>query len=285
MKKLSLIALCCSLLSVSAHSATDFDQVEISTNKVADNVYMLQGMGGNIGLLATDDGFVLVDDQFAPLADKIEAAMKDIKDVPIKYVVNTHYHGDHTGANAHFGKSAPIFAHHNVRKRVAANDKQSAADLPVVTYNDGVTIYIGDEQVSLSHLPKGHTDGDSVVYFKQANVLHMGDLFFQGRFPFIDLNGGGSVKGYLANIKSIINTYPDDVVIIPGHGELSNKQGVQQVIEMIEYSIASVDAALKSGKSKDEIIASGLGEKYKAWSWQFIDEERWLNTILAELAP
>ncbi|NMP17398.1 MBL fold metallo-hydrolase [Thalassotalea sp. Y01] len=283
MKRLTLIAFCLSLCSFVTQAARDFSNVEIKTTKVAGNVYMLEGSGGNIGVLATDAGLVLVDDQFAPLAAKIEAAMKSIKDQPVKYVVNTHYHGDHTGANAHFGKSAPIFAHENVRKRVAANEKQTEADLPVVTYDSGVSIYLGGETIQLKHLPSGHTDGDSVVYFKNANVLHMGDLFFQGRFPYVDLKGGGSVKGYLANIKAIAKSFPDDVAIIPGHGALSDKKELQRFIDMIEFSVNKVEAALKEGASSEDILAYGIGEEYKDWGWNFITEERWLKTLISDL--
>ncbi|WP_371188511.1 MBL fold metallo-hydrolase [Thalassotalea maritima] len=282
MKKLITLATTI-LLSFQVAAAQDFSNVKIKTQQVAGNVYMLEGMGGNIGVLATDEGLVLVDDQFAGLADKIEAAMKDINDAPLKYVVNTHYHGDHTGANAHFARHAPIFAHENVRKRVAANDKQSKADLPVVTYESGVTIYLADETIELMHLPKGHTDGDSIVYFKNANVLHMGDLFFQGRFPYVDLNAGGTVKGYLANIKKIAESYPDDVKIIPGHGALADKTELAKLIAMIEYSIERVQKALDAGQTEEAILAAGIGEQYQQWSWAFINEERWLKTLISDL--
>jgi glyoxylase-like metal-dependent hydrolase (beta-lactamase superfamily II) len=266
-----------------AHAAGDLSSVEIRVLKANANVYMLEGRGGNIGVLATKDGLVLVDDQFAPLASKIEQAMKEIKDVPLKYIVNTHYHGDHTGSNAHFAKQAPIFAHSNVRKRVATDNKKTGADLPVITYEQGVTIYLDDEEIQLTHFPSGHTDGDSIVYFKNANVLHMGDLYFQGRFPYIDLNGGGSVKGYLANIKKIKGQFRQDVIIIPGHGELSNMESLQGFIEMIEYSIKKVEMAFKAGHSSEYILANGIGEKYENWAWQFINEEKWMKTLIKDL--
>ncbi|WP_371378212.1 MBL fold metallo-hydrolase [Thalassotalea aquiviva] len=273
----------CLALCTQAVADDRFANVEIKAQAVSGDVYMLTGSGGNIGVLATDSGLLLVDDQFAPLATKIENAMQAIKSVPLKYIVNTHYHGDHTGSNAHFGKHAPIFAHKNVRTRVKNDNKQSEQALPVVTYDDGVTIYLGNEEIQIMHLPKSHTDGDSVVYFKQSNVLHMGDLFFQGRFPFIDLKGGGTVKGYLDSIKRISKRFPNDVKIIPGHGDLSDMQGVQKVIEMIEYSIAVVEQGRKDGKSDEQILTMGLGDKYKDWSWNFINEERWLKTLLSGL--
>jgi glyoxylase-like metal-dependent hydrolase (beta-lactamase superfamily II) len=284
MKNLTILSLLCAVISLSSYAARDFSDVEITTLKVAGNVYMLKGSGGNIGVLATPEGLLLVDDQFAPLASKIEQAMEVIDPAPLKYIVNTHYHGDHTGSNAHFAKQAPIFAHHNVRKRVAEDNKKQGSDLPVVTYEDGVTIYLADETITLTHMPMGHTDGDSVVYFKKANVLHTGDLYFQGRFPYIDLNAGGTVKGYLTNVKNMVKQFPSDAQVIPGHGELSNMDGLKQFIAMLEYSVARVETALQKGSSKEDIIAAGIGDEYKVWAWQFISEERWLTTLVDDLS-
>ncbi|QDP00721.1 MBL fold metallo-hydrolase [Thalassotalea sp. PS06] len=283
MKKLSILLLLSGMLSLPAQAAQDFSDVSIIADKVAGDVYMLQGAGGNIGVLATDEGLLLVDDQFEPLAEKIETAMKEIKDQPLKYVVNTHYHGDHTGANAYFAQHAPIFAHENVRKRVAEDNKKTGAHLPVVTYKDGVKIYLDDEVIELMHLPSGHTDGDTVVYFSKHKVLHMGDLFFEGRFPYIDITHGGTVKGYLANIKKIRESYAQDIKIIPGHGKLTDMIGLQSFIEMITYSIDLVETALEEGKTEEEILKAGIGEQYKDWSWQFINEERWLKTLITDL--
>lgn len=263
--------------------AYQYDDVEIKVTPVAGDVYMLQGAGGNIGLLATNKGLILVDDQFQPLAKKIEAAMKSIKDQPLKYVINTHYHGDHTGGNSYFSHHAPIFAHHNVRNRLADKENAEASSLPVVTYDNGLTIHLDNETVELTHLPQGHTDGDTVVYFKQANVLHTGDLFFESRFPYVDLNGGGTVKGYLANINTLLAKYPDDVKIIPGHGKLTDKAGYKALADMISYSLARVAPMVAAGKTQAQVIEAGIGDKYQSWSWQFITEEKWLKTLYAEL--
>ena len=264
-------------------AAQKADDINIEVNLVASNVYMLTGAGGNIGLLATKDGLLLVDDQFAPLATKIEAALKRIEDKPIKYIVNTHYHGDHTGGNSHFSKHAPIFAHENVRKRLASNQTLSAAALPVVTYENGVNIHLAEETVSLIHLSSGHTDGDSVVLFNKANVLHAGDLFFEGRFPYIDLNAGGTVRGYLENIEYLIEQLPDDVKIIPGHGKLSDKNGLRKVAEMMRFSIKFVEQSILSGMSEQQITETGLGPDYQGLSWNFITEEKWLKTLYEDL--
>ncbi|SEK65391.1 Glyoxylase, beta-lactamase superfamily II [Colwellia chukchiensis] len=270
------------LLSASTSAANMADAV-ITVQPAANNVYMLQGPGGNIGVLATEQGLILIDDKFAPLAEKIAAAMKSIEDKPVKYVINTHYHGDHTGGNSYFGAHAPIFAHENVRQRLSQPSEHQASSLPVVTYQEGLTIYLAQEEVQLKHLPQGHTDGDTYVYFKTANVLHTGDLFFQVGFPYVDLNSGGSVSGYLANVLQMLDSVPDDVVIIPGHGRLSTKADLQAFATMIAFSIDKVKVALAAGMSEQDIIAQGIGEQYQHLSWAFISEEKWLKTLIADL--
>jgi len=271
------------LLKCSIVNARDFDNVEIKVTKANKNVYMLQGAGGNIGVLATETGLLLVDDQFAPLAKRIESAMKEIADKELKYIVNTHFHGDHTGSNSHFSHKAPIFSHKNVRERLSNKEADKQVALPVVTYEQGVNIYLADEQITLSHFPNAHTDGDTIVYFNKAKVLHTGDLFFEIGFPYIDLNHGGTVKGYLAAVKKIIAQMPDDVVIIPGHGEMSNKAGYQAFAEMISFSIKHVSELLAAGKSEQEILAIGIGKQYQHLSWRFITEEKWLKTLITDL--
>ncbi|WP_211185334.1 MBL fold metallo-hydrolase [Thalassotalea algicola] len=278
MKKLSSILLL-SLFSFQA-ICDRYADVEIKVTQVAGQVYMLKGAGGNIGVLATQKGLMLVDDQFEPLAEKIEQAMKSIVDKDLKYVVNTHYHGDHTGSNSYFSHKAPIFAHNNVRKRLASNDKLTSDALPVVTYEQGVTIHLEQETVQLTHLPSGHTDSDTVVYFKNANVLHTGDLFFELGFPYVDTKGGGTVDGYLANVEYMIANYPDNVAIIPGHGKLTDKASLKQFADMIRECIKLVTEQLAVGKSEEEILTQGVAEKYKHLSWHFITEERWLKTLI-----
>ncbi len=277
---LATLATACMALSAFAQ---DFSKVEIKTHNVSGDVYMLEGYGGNIGVLSTSKGLLLVDDQFQGLAEKIEQAMQSINDQPLKYVVNTHYHGDHTGSNSYFSHKAPIFAHENVRERLANKKEPNKDELPVVTYDNGVNIYLDSEHIQLRHFPTGHTDGDTVVYFKQANVIHTGDLFFNGRFPYIDLKGGGNVKGYLKSVNTIISEYPADAVIIPGHGNITNIEGYKTFAAMLEYSIKRVETALAQGKSEEDILAMGIGEKYKDYSWAFISEERWLKTLVVGL--
>jgi len=264
-------------------SAQDFNNVKINVTKAGGNVYMLQGAGGNIGVLATKQGLILVDDQFSPLAERINNAMNGISKQGLKYIVNTHFHGDHTGSNSFFSEKAPIFAHKNVRTRLAEKEPAEQVALPVVTYEKGLAIYLDDEEIQLTHYAHGHTDGDTTVSFKKANVLHTGDLFFELGFPYIDLNNGGSVKGYLTAVQNILSTIPDDIVIIPGHGKLTNKKRYQAFADMIAFSINHVQQLLDQGKTEKDIIAQGLGKDYQQWSWEFITEEKWLKTIISDL--
>ena len=264
-------------------AARDFSQVEITVKNARANVYMLEGQGGNIGLLATEEGLLMIDNQFKPLAEKIESAMKSVVDKKIKYIVNTHFHGDHTGGNTVFSSTAPIFAHNNVRTRLMAKDQHTSAALPVVTYENGVTIHLADEEITLSHLPHGHTDGDTYVYFAKANVLHTGDLFFNGRFPYIDLKSGGTVKGYLNNVRAIIKSMPSDVIIIPGHGELTDLDGLKAFEQMLTHSVNRVSAAITEGKTEEEVVAMGIGTTYRHLAWKFITEDKWMKTLYKSL--
>jgi cyclase len=184
-------------LLVVVHGQQDFSNVQIKAIHVAKNIYMLQGAGGNIGVSVGPDGILIVDDQFAPLAGKISAALKELNPGKLKFVLNTHYHGDHTGGNTQFGREAHIVAHTNVRKRLGGNNPEGKAGLPVITFDDALSIHFNGEEIKAIHVPPAHTDSDCVIYFTGANVIHFGDTFFSGRFPNIDLNGGGSVRGFI----------------------------------------------------------------------------------------
>src|ERR1044072_1204729 len=219
------------LFAVSTQAQTDFSKVEIKATKVAGNVYMLEGAGGNIGVSVGDDGLLIVDDQFAPLSDKIRAALKGIADKKLKFILNTHWHGDHTGGNVAFGAEATIIAHDNVRKRLATEQKSTVFNsttppspkeaLPVITFDQTLTVHFNGEDIRAIHYPRGHTDGDSVIFFSASNVVHLGDDFFAGRFPFVDLESGGSVEGLVKNIGELINKIPADAKLSPGHGAIS----------------------------------------------------------------
>jgi len=270
-------------ISAAAFAQQDFSKVEVKAQKVAGTVYMLTGAGGNIGVSVGDDGIVIVDDQYAPLAPKIKEALKAIADKPIKFVLNTHYHGDHTGGNETFGREAPVIAQTNVRKRLASGSHALGRDvppapkgaLPVVTFDDKVSIFFNGEEIKAAHFPHGHTDGDSVIHFSGSNVVHMGDDFFNGTFPFIDVENGGGVKGMIAAGEKILSTMPDDVKIIPGHGPLSDKAGLKAFDAMLRETSAAVQKQIDEGKSLDDIQkAKPLAEWAEKWGKGFINPER-----------
>jgi cyclase len=254
---------------------------KITSQPVSGSVHMLMGGGGNIGISAGDEGILIIDDKFAPLAEKIAKAIGDIAKTPLKYVINTHYHGDHTGSNSYFKEvqDATIFAHHNVRKRLAARENHQHSSLPVVTYEQGVTFHFNGETIKVTHMPAGHTDSDSVVWFEKANVLHAGDLFFAGLFPYIDLAGGGTVAGYINNATQLIAMLKEDTKIIPGHGNLATKDDYKNALNMMIDTAAYVKVKKDQGLSLALVIQQGLDAKYQAWAWNFITEEKWITTL------
>jgi len=280
------------LASAALAQDRDFSKVEIKVQKVAGTVYMLTGAGGNIGVSVGDDGIVIVDDQFAPLAPKIIQALNGITTKPIKFIINTHYHGDHTGGNEIFGREAPIIAHDNVRKRLEsgtsargnATPPAPKMALPVVTFNDTATVHVNGEDIRAVHFPAGHTDSDAVIFFPQSNVVHMGDDFFNGRFPFIDTENGGSVKGMIANIDKILPMLPDDVKVIPGHGALSDKAGLRAFVEMLRSTSGAVEKAMKSGKTLDQMKQAKILAQWDEWGkdW-FVNSEGFTEALYNDL--
>ncbi len=283
------LAIATALLATAAF-AQDFSGVQVQPTKVAGNVYMLTGAGGNIGVSVGDDGIVIIDDQFAPLAPKIEAALKTITDRPIRFILNTHYHGDHTGGNEHFGKTAPIVAHENVRKRLAEGSSRGenrvppapVVALPVVTFNDTLTIHLNGEDVRAVHMPHGHTDGDSVIWFTRSNVVHMGDDYFNGFFPFVDTENGGSVRGLIASVEKVLSTVPDDAKIIPGHGALSDKAGLRRFSDMLRNTMAAVETGIAAGKSAEQLKSDKVLAQWDEWGKGFIKTDVWIDTLHAE---
>ena len=274
----------------------DFSKVQMKVTKVSGNVYMLEGAGGNIGASVGDDGIVIVDDQYAPLADKIKAALKGITDKPVRFVINTHYHEDHTGGNAIFQQTAPVIAQDNVRKRleqggtagnlgaVAFEVKPSPKEaLPIITFDHDVTVHLNGEDIRALHFPHGHTDGDSVIFFPKSNVVHMGDDFVTYGFPFVDLAGGGSVSGMIAAIDEIVPKLPADVKIIPGHGPISNLDDVRRYVTMLKETRAAVEAGIKQGKSMDQLKQENVLAPWQKWSGNFITSEQWLVTLYNDL--
>ena len=266
----------------SAVSAQDrFSNVNIQSKALEGSVHMLTGRGGNIGVSAGEDGVLIIDDQFEPLAEKISMALDKLGSDKPQFIINTHFHGDHTGSNAwfHSNKQSTILAHENVRIRLKKDDKTNQAALPVLTYQDGIKLHFNNETLHIWHLGNGHTDGDSVIWFEEPNVLHTGDLFFNERFPFIDLKSGGSVDGYIKAVRSLLGKIDDDTVIIPGHGPLADKADYKAFLSMIEATRDIVNKHKQDGMTVEEIVDTGLGEKFTSWSWGFINEEKWIRTL------
>ena len=278
------------VLAISTHAQQrDFSQVQMKATKVSGNIYMLEGSGGNIGVSVGDDGILIVDDQYAPLANKIRAALKGIADKKLRFILNTHWHGDHTGGNVEFGPEAPIIAHDNVRKRMATEQKSEVFKsttpaspkeaLPVITFGHSLTVHFNGEEIRAVHFPKGHTDGDTVVFFTASNVVHLGDDFFAGRFPFVDLESGGSVDGLTKNIGEIIGKIPAGAKLIPGHGPISTIDDLKSYHRMLQETSNIVKQKIAAGKTLEQIKSEGLPEEWKPWGTGFIKTEFWLETI------
>jgi glyoxylase-like metal-dependent hydrolase (beta-lactamase superfamily II) len=267
--------------------AQDLSKVDIKAEQVAPGVAVLFGAGGNIGVSYGEDGTVLIDDQFAPLTGKIQAAVAALGAQPVKFLVNTHWHYDHTGGNENLGKAgAIIMAHDNVRVRMAAGqgDQKSAAKaaLPVVTYADGLKLHLNGEEVRVIHMPAGHTDGDSIVVWTKSNVVHMGDLFFlRMSFPFVDASSGGNVRGIIAAADKVLAMVDDRTKIIPGHGPVASKADLQQYRDMVAQIINRVEAGVKAGKTLDQIKAERPADGFGVKPDGFITADRFVETVYA----
>jgi len=263
----------------------DFSKVEIVTTDLGNGIFMLAGAGGNIGVSTGDDGVFMIDDQFAPLTKKIRAALAEISEAPVKYLLNTHWHGDHTGGNENFGADgAVIVSHENVRKRLSTKQFMKAfgrevpaapeAALPVITFDGDVTFYFNGETINVMHLPAAHTDGDSAVHFENANIVHMGDIFFNGFFPFIDQSGGGTLDGVIAAAETIAAIANDETKIIPGHGPMASKADLLTYKSMLEDVRARMAPLIGEGLSRDEVLAKNpLGDLTETWGNGFMKTE------------
>ena len=237
-------------------------EVKIEPTKITESIYMLKGQGGNIGLFVGEDGVFMIDDQFAHLTPKILKAIEKITDKPVKYLINTHWHGDHTGGNQNMSKEgAVIISHKNVRKRMGmesvvrgktkpASPKEA---LPVITFTEDMMVHFNGEDVLISHVHDAHTDGDAHIYFTKSNVLHMGDTYFQGKYPYIDLTSGGSIEGYIASAEKALLMIDDTTVIIPGHREISNKNELLAYKNMLVTLRDRVQNKINEGKTVEEV--------------------------------
>jgi cyclase len=277
----------------------DFSKIQIKVTKVSGNIYMLEGAGGNIAASVGEDGIVIVDDEFAPLAEKIAAALKNlnITDKPVRFVINTHYHGDHTGGNANFAKGgSTLIAQDNVRKRLESggaagnggsvkmeNKPAEKAALPIITFEHDVTVHLNGEDIRALHFPAGHTDSDAIIYFPKNNVVHMGDDFVRYGYPFIDVAAGGSVQGMIDACEKSIEQLPADVKVIPGHGALSNVDDVRAYIKMLKETSAAVEAALKANKSLDQMKKEKILAPWSKFASDFQTDDVFTETLYYSL--
>ena len=275
--------------------AAEMDEVVIATVPVADGIYMLSGRGGNIGVSVGADGVFLIDDQYAPLTAKIRAALALLSDQPVRFVLNTHWHGDHTGGNENLGKQgALIVAADKVRVRLAAGGFMEAfkrevppapADaLPVVTFDGAVTFHINDQVIQAINLPPAHTDGDSIVLFRGSKVVHLGDLYFNGSYPVIDYGSGGHIDGMIAALDHVLPLLDDQTKVIPGHGPLSNKAELKAYRDMLSIVAPRFKKAIKAGKSLEQVKAMKLTSEFDAkWGQGFMKPEPWTEQVYAGL--
>jgi glyoxylase-like metal-dependent hydrolase (beta-lactamase superfamily II) len=257
---------CLSMLFAPVLAAQD-KPVEYVPTPLSDTVTMVKGQGGNIAVSAGADGVFIIDDQLQPLTDQLLAAIRRIDDRPVRFVINTHYHGDHVGGNESLGKAGSvIIAHDNIRRRMNSDQFNSffdsttpaypPASLPVVTFNDRVTLHLNGESVAVHHVPRGHTDGDSIVHFPASNVLHMGDIFFNGLYPYIDLDGGGSIQGMIGAVELGLGLADEQTRIIPGHGALSNRTELQAYHDFLVKARDNVQALIDQGRDLEQAIAA-----------------------------
>ena len=277
------LATTCLILCVAASALAQDDRfvsVTIETVPVTGNISMLIGSGGNIGVSTGSDGLLIIDDQYGPLAAKIRAALSQLRSDTPKFLLNTHFHGDHTGGNADFGVASIIIAHENVRGRLVAGDSPGSA-LPVITFDEDVTVHFNGENITLIHMPRGHTDTDSVVMFEESNVIDMGDHFFNGGFPFVDLASGGTVQGYISNLEKALSWIDDDTSVIPGHGPLGTKADLLAFYNVVKDTSTTIRVMKSQQMSAAEAVSEGLGDEYESWGQGFINEQRWIETVFA----
>lgn len=292
-----LMAMLAVQLSATRAAAQNWDEVEILVEDAAPGVYMLIGRGGNIGVSAGEDGIFLIDDQYAPLTDTIVATLKRLRPGPIRFVINTHWHGDHTGGNENLGEAGAILvAHLNTRKRLSTDQVLEMFGgreypalpeqaLPVVTFTRDVTFHLNGDELYVFHAPNAHTDGDAIIHFRDSNVVHMGDTYFNGIYPRIDVEQGGSIDGIIDAAEKVLELADDDTAIMPGHGPMSNREELASYRRMLLGVRERVLAEIRAGKTLDDVVAARPTSEYDGeWGGGFINPETFTRILYADLS-
>ena len=281
--------------ALAARAQEDFSKVQVQATQLSPTTYMLTGSGGNLGLSVGEDAVFLIDDQFAPLTEKITAAIAKITPKPVRFVLNTHWHFDHTGGNENFGRAgALIVAHENVRKRMNSEQfieflkmktpPSPKPALPVVTFNGAISFHLNGEEIRAIHVPHAHTDGDAIVHFLGSDVIHMGDTFFNGFYPFIDTASGGSIDGVIAACDQVLGIATERTKLIPGHGPLSNKAELQAYRDMLAAAASRIRKLIADGRKLEEITAAGVMKDYdEKWGKGFIPPARFVEMVALDL--
>lgn len=273
----------------------DFSKVIIEAIPVSENIYYLTGSGGNIGVLTGPDGVMMIDNQFAPLAEKIQAKIKELSQEPIRFVINTHFHGDHSGGNGPFADAGGLLiAHDKVRERLSTDQYQAFFDRktpakpkntwPVITFAESMRFHLNGETIDIIHHSSAHTDGDAIVYFRNANVIHAGDVFVTYGFPFIDASSGGSIEGFISYLDFLLELIDEETKVIPGHGALSTRQDMLAFRDRLHHIYTQVMIHKRMGQSKEEILAAGITEPFDAeWGKGFIKGRDFLLLLVESL--
>ncbi len=285
----------CFLLAGTAFAQGDFADVEIEATDLGGGIHMLKGAGGNLGVCIGNDGVFLIDDQFAPLSDRIKAAVSELSDGPIKFVFNTHWHGDHTGGNENFGASGSLLVSHaNVRRRLSTEqfteffDRTTPASpdgaLPVVTFTDSISFFYNDEEIVVFHVPAAHTDGDGVIHFIKANVIHSGDVVFSGLYPYIDVSAGGSIDGIITGVRTILELCDDQTQIIPGHGPLAKRADLEVYLAMLLDVRGAVAEEMKTSSDLAAVLAAKPAAAYDAeWGQAWLTSDQFVEMVFDSL--